>query len=262
MPASTPEPAPLFDCNAHLGRVAQHQPSAYVDVPGLRATMGAHGLNQVLVYHDSAVRGDVDAANRRLLGMIAGEPTIHPCWVMLPPATREMTEPALLVREMISLGVRAVRLFPRLHGYQMRTRFLDELLQPLERQRVPVFVDYSIVHWADRFIDWDGIEEICQTYLDLPVVLVRPGLMLDRELYAMLEQNTNLYIETSYYFVHQGLRPLVERFGPTHTLFGTGMPAFAPGAAIAVLTFSGLPCAEQALIGSGNLHALLEEVLL
>jgi predicted TIM-barrel fold metal-dependent hydrolase len=222
--------------------------------------MASHSLDQALVYHESAMRGDVDAANRRLLDMIAGEPTIHACWVMLPPATREMGEPPLLVQGMISLGVRAVRLFPRLHGYQMRTRFLSALLQPLEQRRLPVFVDYGIVHWADRFIDWDGIEEICQAYLDLPVILVRPGLMLDRELYAMLEQNANLHIETSYYFVHQGLRPLVERFGPTRALFGSGMPTFAPGAAIAVLTYSGLPFDQQALIGGGNLVALLEGV--
>jgi predicted TIM-barrel fold metal-dependent hydrolase len=257
-PAATT--VPLFDGNAFLGRSGQRQPSAFVDVPGLRAAMSAYDLDQVLVYHAAAVRGDVMAANRRLLAEIEGLPDIHPCWVVLPPTALEMGQPQELVSELLAQGVRAVRCFPRAHGYQVRTRVLGDLLQCLARHRVPLYLDFDVVHWTDLFIDWDGLDQICGAFPELPVVLVRPGLMVDRDLYALLARHPNLYIETSYYFVHQGLRALAARFGAGRMVFGTGMPAFAPGPAIATLAYSGLSREEQELVGAGNLQRLLEGV--
>lgn len=253
-------PIPLFDANVSLGRSGQRQPMAFIDAPGLREVMASHGIERVLVYHAAAVRGDVVAANRRLLVDIEGEPDVEPCWVLLPPSTLEMGNPEELVDELLSSGVRCVRIFPRVHNYQVRLRVLGGLLSHLSEWRIPVFIDFDIVHWSERYIDWDGIDEICTAFPELPVILVRPGLMVDRDLYALLENHPNLYLETSYYFAHQGLRALASRFGAQRMIFGSGMPTYAPGAAIATLTYSGLSRHDQELVGSKNLMRLLQGV--
>ena len=250
----------LFDCNVSLGRSAQRQPLAFIDLPGLRATMVSHGIDRVLVYPMAAVRGDILAANRRLLAEIEGEPEIEPCWILLPSSTLEMGDPKEVVHEFSSSGVRCGRIFPRTHNYQVRLRVLDGLLRQMSDRRIPVFIDFDIVHWSERYIDWDGIDEICTEFPALPVILVRPGLMMERDLYALLEKHSNLYLETSYYFGHQGLRALAKRFGAQRMIFGSGMPTYAPGAAIATLTYSGLSRADQEMIGSGNLMRLLQAV--
>lgn len=256
------EPVQLFDANVSVGRSATRQPSAYVDVDGLRGEMDALGLQRALVYHSAAVKSDTLAANRLLLSEVRGDPRIVPCWVALPPSTGELPPPAQWVAELLTGGVRAARCFPRAHGYQVRQRVLGGLLEALAAHRVPLLLDYEVMHWTERVWEWDHIDEICAAYPALPLILVRPGLMLDRDLYPLLERHANLHVETSYYFAHQGLRALAARFGAERLVWGSGMPTYAPGAAIALLTYSGLTDEQQRLVGGGNLERLLREVRL
>ena len=51
---------------------------------------------------------------------------------------------------------------------------------------------------------------------------------------------------------------MAARVGPERLLFGTGMPMYAPGPAITLLTYSGLSQAEKSLVGAGNLRRLLD----
>lgn len=256
----THEPVPLFDANVSVGRLATRQPSAWVDVDGLRGEMDTLGLQGALVYHSAAVKSDTLTANRLLLGEVRGDPRIVPCWVALPPSTGELPPPAEWVAELLAGGGRAVRCFPRAHGYQVRQRVLGPLLEELAVHHLPLLLDYEVVHWSERVWEWDHILQICTAYPSLPLILVRPGLMLDRDLYPVLERAANLYLETSYYFPHQGLRALAARFGAERMIWGSGMPTYAPGAAIALLTYSGLTYEQQGLVGSGNLQRLLAEV--
>jgi predicted TIM-barrel fold metal-dependent hydrolase len=60
---------------------------------------------------------------------------------------------------------------------------------------------------------------------------------------------------------YQGLHSIaatVRRFGPERLLFGTHMPLFTPGAAIAAVTYADISETERALIAADNLHRLLE----
>jgi hypothetical protein len=53
------------------------------------------------------------------------------------------------------------------------------------------------------------------------------------------------------------LMRMVETVGAERLLFVTGMPIYAPGPAITLLTYSGLDAAAQQMIGSGNLQRLV-----
>jgi len=251
----------LFDANVSLGRPAVRQPSAFTDAAGLADTMAACGISAALVYNPAALNADLVAANLRLLTETDIERGICPAWVLLPPDTHEMAPPTAVVADMLRRGVRAARLMPRAHGYAVRERNLGSLLGCLSEHRVPVLLDFGLSAWGDRIhIDWDGVHEICAAFPALPVVLIRLGLMVDRDLYPLLARHENLYVETSYYFGHRGLQALAARFGAQRLIFGTGMPVYAPGPPIAALAYSGLSVAEQQMVAGGNLERLLLEV--
>jgi predicted TIM-barrel fold metal-dependent hydrolase len=251
----------VFDANVYLGWPAVRQPGAFTDAAGLTAAMVANGIDSALVYHPAAINADLADANLRLVSEAAAMPNIHAAWVLLPPGTGEIAAPAILVADMLRRGVRAARLMPRAHGYAVRVRTLGPLLECLAEHRIPALLDFGLSAWGDRtHIDWDGVHEICTAFPALPVVLIRLGLMVDRDLYPMLAHHENLYVETSYYFGHRGLQALVARFGARRLIFGTGMPVYAPGPPIATLAYSGLSSIEQQMVASGNLERLLQEV--
>jgi uncharacterized protein len=89
---------------------------------------------------------------------------------------------------------------------------------------------------------------------------VRPDISSGRRLFALLERCPNLYLETSYYTVHQGLAEVCRLFGAQRILFGSGLPVRAAGPTITALMYQALEEHERRLIAADNLARLLSEV--
>jgi predicted TIM-barrel fold metal-dependent hydrolase len=216
------------------------------------------GIQEALVFHSLALFTEARLGNTRLVEEIEGQSRLYPCWVILPPSTGEIAVPQALVEELETYDVRAVRMFPRRIG-PLREFLYGELLETLAAHRVPLMVDYELVHYSahQREVDWEGLRWGLESYPDLPFILPRIGQGVDRVLLPLMERYGNLYIEISYYIGHGGLRRLSQMVGAERLLFGTGMPLYAPGPAITLLTYSGLDERAQWLIGGGNLRRLL-----
>jgi len=65
-------------------------------------------------------------------------------------------------------------------------------------------------------------------------------------------------VETSMYVGHRQLEEFGRTFGAERLLFGTNLPYYTPGAALAVLAYARLSEAERARVAGGNLKLLLE----
>jgi predicted TIM-barrel fold metal-dependent hydrolase len=248
----------LFDANCMLGRRSIHTP---LDVPttveALLAEMDRLGIAEALVYHGMALDGFPPEGNARLMREIAGHPRLHPCWVLLP-TTGEMPPPKSLVAQMREQGVRAARLCPVRHRYLCTEANVGDLLRELERARIPLFVDFGMVHWSEEKTDWRSLDDLCGRYPDLPFIVVGEGMAAPRRLFPLWERHRNLYLETHYYQVNQGLSEVARRFGADRLLFGTGLPYRAPGPPLMQLRCDFLATEERAAIGGGNLRGLLE----
>jgi predicted TIM-barrel fold metal-dependent hydrolase len=101
---------------------------------------------------------------------------------------------------------------------------------------------------------------ICKTFSDLPVILVREGIGSTRYLYPMLERLPNLFLEVSYYQASGGLSSVARRFGAGRLLFGTGLPEYSAGPAVAMLYHADLSAEEKKLVAGDNLRHLLGAV--
>jgi len=178
------------------------------------------------------------------------ERNLFPCFVLLPPATGEMSFDADLRREMREAGARAARLFPKHHSYSLHPRCSGRLLEWLEAERIPLLVDLEQT-------DWEEVAAVCGAFPALALILLRAGYRVDRQVYPLLEAHPNLHLEISYYQSHRAVEEVVSRFGAGRLMFGTGYPFFAPAAAVAAVNYAQISPGEKALIASGNLEALL-----
>lgn len=192
------------------------------------------------------------AGNLAVAEMAARRQWLEPCWVAMPHHTGEVPPPEELLSEMRKRGVKAVRLFPSLQNWLLTDYGAGELLAALESAQIPTLVDFEQT-------DWDRIHQLCSAYPGLPLVLLRVGYRIDRQVYPLLERHANLHLEISGYQVHHGIEEISRRFGAHRLLFGTALPSFEPGSAVAMVTYADLPFEQKQLIAAGNLESLLEQ---
>lgn len=244
----------FFDCYCGLGALsAPAFGQEFSTADALQAALAEAGIAEALVYSPVAYEYDPAIGNQFLMEAIAGHENLHPCWVLLPPATGELPSPDELLALMAAQKVRAARLAPGAsrNNFSLADWSIGPLLAALAAARVPIFIDQEEIAWPD-------VASILHRYPNLPLVLTGVTYRLDRYLYPLWERHANLHVEISGYQGLHSIAATVRRFGPERLLFGTHMPRFTPGAAIAAVTYAGVSDTERALIAHGNLRRLLE----
>jgi predicted TIM-barrel fold metal-dependent hydrolase len=244
---------PFFDCNCMIGtRMHRHRVSpetlqdflddfAYYDI------MGA------LVYHAAAKEYAPNYGNRLLLQEIGDDPRLMPQWVVLPHHTSEMAPPAELVAEMLSLGVRAARLFPQAHGTGIGEAVCGALFEELQAHRVPLFIERSELEILDAVA-------LAKRYSELPIVLCGVSWNEDRLIFAAFGDVPNLRLDTWSYQNHRGYEAFIQRFGSERLLFSTNLPFRSPGAARMMTCYENISEQDRRNIAGLNLLRLLGNV--
>ncbi|MCE5251558.1 amidohydrolase [bacterium] len=246
----------FFDCNCSVGRVAYPYILDIHDAAGLKREMETAGIEEALVFHTVARDADPPLGNRLLHEAIEGTEGLHPCWIILPHHTGEMSPPPQLLKEMEEKGVRAVRMYPtnNFHSFSMADWTVGDLLNALEEARVPLMLDIEIV-W------WETIQSILEKHPRLPVIATNVSYRHNRFSYPLFERYKNLHVETSRYMGAGTIRDVVERFGPRPILFGSNMPQYTGTAVVPMITYADISREDKEAIAGGTLRTLLQEAL-
>ncbi|HUV07207.1 MAG TPA: hypothetical protein VMX75_05725 [Spirochaetia bacterium] len=257
----------FFDCNTMIGRRILRSHLEFKSADDLIREMDHLAISDALVYHAHAKEYSPAIGNDRLMEEIATHDRLHPCWVIMPSHTGEMERPDELIRKILDRSVRAVRMFPspptpphdftmQLHRYALIESVCGELLQVLQKHRIPLFLETQ-TFLAFPLVSWESIEWILKTYTGLPLVIGGIRQRDNRTLYALMERFKSLHLDISLYGVHRGLEDFTQRFGAKRLVFGTGLPVFAGSGAITQLLYAEIEESEKQQIAGGNLQRLL-----
>lgn len=240
----------FFDCNCLLGRHIDHVSTEPYTKSQLETDMAYFGIEDALVLHAQSRDNDPLTGNKTVLDECQNEAHLYPVWTLLPPATWEVESPNILLESMKEADVRAAALCPKKHSFSLSDWSCDTLLKAIEAHSIPVIID------AEQ-ISWDEVYRICNDYQQLPIILTAVTYRSLRYLAPIWEKVENLYVDTSWFTVCNGLEWVVKRFGPKRLLFGTRYPIFTPGAAITALTYANLSANVKQMIAAENLKELL-----
>lgn len=247
----------LFDINVMLGPTATDSEPSLPTVDDLLREMDRQGIAEALVYSSHAQHGHPREGNRELLHQIEGHrDRLHPCWMALPPTPGERPTPEDLVPQMRDNGVLAARILPGKHNFPLSRRILGPLLEALEAKAIPLIIDLERPHWS-TISPWDDIFSVCEAFPRLPIILLREGGVTGRLLYDLWKSLPNLYLETSYLQTARCLEEICQRFGSGRLLFGSGVPRYDAGGAIATLHGSALTDEQRSDIAGNNARGLL-----
>jgi len=241
----------FFDCNAQIGRYGVKHPEAFTTADALAEEMARVGVSEALVYHSMAKEYAPKGGNQMLLDEIEARDSMHPCWVVMPHHTGEMPRPDHFLVQMEQSGVRALRAFPVAHSWRLTDWCACELLDMLESNRIPLFLDMDQTNW-------DIVAELLKAHRRLHLCLLRTSYRGDRMMYPLLEAFDGLKIETATYAVPSGIEEVTRRFGAGRLLFGTGLPLTEAGPSIAQIAYADISDADKRLIAGDNLRSLLK----
>lgn len=244
----------FFDVNCTIGRPATPPRHGPLTLNGLLAAMDRAGIGRALVCHALSLEAHPSIGNAAVTRETAGYDRLVPCWAVLPPTTAEAPSPDALLDAMREAGVRAVRFCPSAgrHGWPLGSGDAQRLLAALAERRVPALLDSTEA-------TWEQIEAMAKAHPRLPLVLLGVGYRAIRSLYPLLDAAANVLVEISLYQICGGLREGVERFGARRFLFGTNLPRFEPGCAVASVLYADIPDDAKRLIAGENLAHLLKE---
>ena len=255
----------FFDSNIFLGVNRSPYPHAFMDAKGLLQRMKRYGISKALVYHVVARDHNIIIGNNELFDEIKNHNSLYPIWLAMPHHTGEFHNPAELADKMKAAGVRAVRLFPEKgyqffgpgHYFDLSLRNCGDLFSMLESYNVPVFIELECEN-----VPWERISTVCLKYPKLKVILCGLDYSVDRNLYPILSECENVFVETYKYKGHYAIEGICEKFGAKRLIFGSGMPLFSGGAAVGMINYAHISSAEKEMIARLNLESMLEEVSL
>jgi len=249
----------FVDCNCMLGKWKKNVGKCFYESRDLIAAMDKAGIAKSLVFGSFARYSEIRTGNNMLAEKIKGNDRLIPCAVAIPHHSGEFTPPEEFCRFLRDNNIKAVRVFPSFHGVSLYTWLWEDLFSELEKRRIPVFIDLTVQHWSEE-VNWDQIYNLCRTYSKLPIVMIRMGVKADRYIYYLLDKCGNLYMETSYYLVNNGIEKIVKSFGAKRLIFGTGMPVYSPNPPVAMVALSDIEPNDKEMIASRNLLDLLNGV--
>ncbi len=246
---------PFFDCNCSIGRICHPYILDLSDIGALKEEMQTAGIEEALVYHTTARDAHPPMGNTLLLEKIKNHIELYPVWVVLPHHTGEMPRPEKLVDEMISKGVKAVRMYPSpaIHSFSLDEWCSGNLLAALEDSRIPLVLELETQTWS-------SVQIVLKEHSQLPLIISGCNYRQNRFLYPLLECHKNLFIETSTFMGAGGIEHIVNRFGSRPLLFGTNMPRYTGTAAISRLAYANITLKDKEAIAGNNLRTLLKDI--
>ena len=240
----------LFDCNCTVGRRAAPRPENNLTVEQIVEELAHAGIARALAIHGYARDYDPRIGNEKVSQVARDHSELVPCYVVLPGHTGEMPEGDALLRYLEDGGARAVRLFPALQNYALGETWCGSLFGTLEEAEVPVLIDLDQT-------DWREVDGVLAAHPRLHLVLLRVGYRINRWLYPLMSRCPGLRIESGFYTLHRGVETIVKRFGPDRILFGTGLPEWNAGAAVAGLRYAELDPESRWQIAGETLEKML-----
>jgi len=260
----------FFDCNVMIGPTVTPLPGGTLGVQDLLDEMDRLGIERTLFFHYSF---DIDAKkemNRLTLAAARESARLVPTWVLATTPTRIGEKLEDQVDQMLGAGVRAARVYadegPSAGPLSLKVYMLEKLYDRMNQHRVPLLVPDEYLnseptpHSPPPRAGYDDIHTICESFPDLPVVILQPTYNSQPQLLVLAQKHRNLHFTIPIYGLFREVENTAAIIGADRLLFGTNMPMLDPSLGMGLILYAAMNDRDKALIAGGNLKRLLDSV--
>jgi hypothetical protein len=251
----TMEPLKFIACDVLVGLARKPYPWFHPDIEDLQHEMARLQISAAVVRHRQCIENSPHWGNAVLVRETSGHANLISALCLTPDGEPDAHSLEAMLTTAFASGMRIAWMSPREHSYSVRPWCSGGIYAACAAAHLPLLLDY-------RQVTLDDVDEIMTAHPRLPLILLQvPRFGRHRSLYILLERHPSLHLcLSSAYSVHEGVADLVQEFGPTRFVWGSGYPEAEGGASVALLTYADLPANARAAIAHGNIERLLTEV--
>jgi len=251
----------FFDCNVYYGKPPVPTYRIAPTVADLLAEMDWNGIGEALVTSAQQRYDDPVTANSQILRDCAGEPRLHPTWVILPCQTGEFPGPDALATALRQAQVKALWAFPSRNKYLLDRNTFGPTLELLSDLQVPLFI--SLTDSSGPYSGWALMSAILADFPRLTLVAADQDCWgQDRFFRPLVEKYPRFYFDVYEFELAHGYKDYCDKYGPDRMLFASGFPGINMGAQMFNLLHADIREDWKEAIAGGNLRRLLAEVKL
>ncbi|MGH9708400.1 MAG: amidohydrolase family protein [Candidatus Acidiferrales bacterium] len=233
----------ILDANVRVGPSGVHGVLA-LEAPALLEEMDRFAISRAVVSHFTAEEYDPIRGNLALQRNASTR--FVSAWCACPDAAG--------FEDLKSRRPKAARLWfgAQRHNFSPAAWCAGEMLDYLQQNEVLTLI-------SREEIDWPSVVHLLRDFPRLRVLLLDIDYRSDRYLFPLLRRHPNLFFDSAMYVAHRQLEAFVESFGAERIVFGSRLPLYTPGAALAVLASARIPDYARLAISGGTLRRLLGE---
>lgn len=236
----------IIDINCAIGEPMRSK--RYSTAEGLLQWLDQYRIDGALAYHSEAMR-EPEMGNSLMVQAAAASGGRLKLCLALNPSLESLGIPGegTPLERLKKLRPSAVRIFPTEQLYPFDTFYAEEILQVCNQLCLPLIVDGT---YDNCFLT--QLPNVCRAYPDVPIILLRFLYNRSRQYMPILKKLPNVYLDMSTHVDVGGMEEIVERFGSTNLLFGSGLPTYEPSGALGLLLYAQISDDHRENIASGN----------
>lgn len=242
----------FFDSNVWLGRPVGFPLSKKFEVEDIGIACKKHHITGSLISHwmgQSASAQDGNEALSKITEKLSDNDYL--IWTALPLYPEDSGKIVGCCE--LDAKVKAVRIFPKTHGFALKIWQLDSLCDFLIERSMPMFIQHTE-------LDWNDIYNFARENPKLQIIVESQSkkiLYHTRPLFALMKDCPNVLLEISNFVGPGFIEYTVEQFGPERLVYGSFMPLNDPFVPMGMIVYSPISKNAKKLIAGDNMRKLI-----
>ncbi len=245
----------FHDANIRIGLpLCSSLAQPLADVDEVAQALHEHSGKSALLWHCTQIDDSPLVGNAMLAEAIRQSDCFWGSWTLLPPQTDGLVT-ADFFQRMKSNRIVALRAFPDIHRYLLCKTVFGQFLEEAVERSIPLLLSMT------KGCTWPTVYRLLEEYPALHCVLCDIGIWsMDRYTYPLLENFSNVYLESSLLSLEEGgLENVVRRYGAQRIIFGSGLPDRYVEAALLQLKHAEISDDDRQQIATSNFERVFLE---
>ncbi len=163
-------------------------------------------------------------------------------------------------------GFRLLKISPKTHKYPFESNLFSYFYEVLDSCNFPLMINLEELDiTGNKNIEWDKIADIANIFENMPIIIEggqAKELMYNSYLLLLLNNTSNIYIETHNLLGFNQIEDLAASNGEDRLIFGSGYPIFSDELAFSRIINSNLDEKIKNKIAYFNIKNIIDNIVI
>jgi predicted TIM-barrel fold metal-dependent hydrolase len=246
----------FFDINCWM---PFNEPNLFLSINTMEeylSILRSSGIKKLVISNKNSISSNPILGNDEIIKIASNYKDLYVGAILVPEIEFSKGNMNTYIDKLVKEKVVLIRMFPKKLNYSLKKWQIGNTLEYLQYKHLPLML------WHTE-TTWDTINEICEAYPKLPVIIdgnEKKLLYHNRSYIALLKKHKNIYIETHNFVQYLGYEYIVGKMGIDRFLFGSNFPDNSPDSSVLPIITASINEISRLNIISENFFNLVKDI--